>query len=187
MKDLPHDIIREIILLSTQEERLRKDTLDYWSHILFLNHEVTARSINLCEVHRLMKRVTGWERHACLLAVGHRVVRDQRDLPLAHSPQADKGAGVMWRRVWWSRACVGCTAYDTKWRGDGDFSTIINEWYSLVRDRRQCDRQSWRARSAIAVKELCAREWSYEQHLKFQGQSGIHYDPTGEFFLAQHD
>jgi hypothetical protein len=31
------------------------------------------------------------------------------------------------------------------------------------------------------------KEWTYKQHLKFQEQSGVHYDPTGEILLAQHD
>ena len=94
MKNLPRDIIRKIILLSTREERLRKDTLDYWTRLWEEGGKpVRVQYKALKDVHNQMKQVTRLERDACHVSA----------LPLAGSPQADKGTGVMWRRVWWSR------------------------------------------------------------------------------------
>jgi hypothetical protein len=169
MGNLPHDIIRQIILESTREERSRKDALDYWTRNMYdhpRGHFARLRS--LYDVHNQMKQVTRLEKDACHMSA----------LPLPGSPQADEGTGIMWRRVWWSRhhvrpqGAVGAAAF---------FNVPWDEWHSLLKDRRQKEKE------AIAVKELCAREWTYKQHLKFQRQSGIHYDPSGEFLLAQHD
>jgi hypothetical protein len=59
---------------------------------LTLRSILTARSINLHDVHNHMKEVSRLERDACHIS----------GLPLAGSPQAIE-TGVMWRRVWWSR------------------------------------------------------------------------------------
>jgi hypothetical protein len=62
MGGLPHDIIREIILLSTQEERLQKDTLDHWTRLFndYWNFHplLEDRAKNLHDVHNQMKQVT---------------------------------------------------------------------------------------------------------------------------------
>ena len=145
MKDLPHDIIRKIIRESTLEERLRKDTLDYWTCLWVMGGKsVRVQYKTLKEVHNQMKQVTCLERHACHISA----------LPLAGSPQADEGAGVMWRRVWWSRKSVsaaGAAAF---------FNLPWDEWDSLLKDHRQKEDESF---------------------------TDIHYDPTKEFILAQHD
>ena len=132
MKYLPHDIIRQIILLSTQEERLRKDTLDYWTRLWAEGGKpVRVQYKALKEVHNQMKFVTRLERDAC-----HRSA-----LPLPGSTQADEGSGVMWRRVWWSsRWSWDEVWWSSRWSWD--------EWDSFLQDRRQKEEvispQPWR-------------------------------------------
>jgi hypothetical protein len=131
MAGLPHDIIRQIILESTREERLRKDALDYWTGItsgcddILGNRPVDSpragAALALYYVHNQMKQVTRLERDACHMSA----------LPLPGSPQADEGTGIMWRRVWWSRKSVsaaGAAAF---------FNVPWDEWNSLLKDRRQ--------------------------------------------------
>jgi hypothetical protein len=130
MKNLPHDIIRQIILLSTQEERSRKDTLDYWTRLWndywnFHSRSIlTDRAIILSEVHNHMKQVTRLERDACHISA----------LPLVGSPQADTGTGVMWRRVWWSRKSI--YSHSSRYPLTQP-AAIVDEWHSLLKDRRQ--------------------------------------------------
>ena len=153
MKDLPHDIIRQIILLSTREERLRKtgrkNALDYWTRV-WEDHRARwfsqdDRAQNVSDVHNQMKRVTRLERDAC-----HRSA-----LPLPGSTQADEGPGIMWRRVWWSRK-----------------SMTAAEAFAFFPNSPPCPLDEW----ALRVRRQ-----------KEEAAAAIHYDPTGEFLLAQHD
>jgi hypothetical protein len=139
MRGLPHDIIRQIILMSTQEERLRKDTLDYWTLLFrqrgFCRAAATGRVQYdaLKEVHKQMKQVTRLERDACHLSA----------LPLPGSKQADEGAGIMWRRVWWSRKSV--MIHSSLPIIAAFFNHPWDEWDSLLKDRRQ--------KEAITIKQ----------------------------------
>ena len=84
MGNLPHDIIRQIILESTREERSRKDALDYWTRLWQEGGKpVRVQYKALKEVHNQMKQVTRLERDACHVSV----------LPLPGSKQADEGGG----------------------------------------------------------------------------------------------
>jgi hypothetical protein len=176
MGSLPHDIIRKIILESTREERSRKDALDYWSGLPGwgdvageLSRWAEAQDDETVrwdkrEVHLEMNFVNRLERNACYRSA----------LPQPGSPQADEGMGIMWRRVWWTAqsrrtACGARAKRRTTSRGWSEAgrphlpgSTMLpdvvwDEWDSLLKDRRR------------------------------RGSAAIHYDPTGEFILAQHD
>ena len=137
MKDLPHDIIRNIILLSTREERLRKterkterkNALDYW-RCVWEDHRARwfsqdDRAQNLSYVHNQMKRVTRLERDAC-----HRSA-----LPLPGSTQADEGPGIMWRRVWWSRKSM--TAAEAFAFFPNSPPCPLDEWALRVRRQKE--------------------------------------------------
>ena len=119
---LPHDIIRQIILESTREERSRKDALDYWTRLWQEGGKpVRVQYKALKEVHSQMKQVTRLEINACQVSA----------LPLPGSKQADEGVGIMWRRVWWSRKSVSArSAFQV-----GRWQFTWDEWHSLLRDR----------------------------------------------------
>jgi hypothetical protein len=175
MAGLPHDIIRQIILESTREERLRKDTLDYWTRLWAVGHRAAAaqRLLRvdgadvademhrvqykaLKEVHNQMKQVTCLERHAQRIHLC--------------GPQIDEETGSMWRRVWWARKSSPSFCYPGTRFGDGrlhGLGRVVHEWWSLLEDLAQKDKEE---------KELLA--WPL---------TDIHYDPTREFILAQHD
>jgi hypothetical protein len=132
MGGLPHDIIRQIILESTREERMRKDTLDYWTSLWAEGGKpVRVQYKALKEVHNHMKQVTLMG-SGCMVAQ-HESAQESRD---AH-PQADKGKGVMWRRVWWSRKSSASWWHRAAHDGIAGIipRNIADEWHSLLRDR----------------------------------------------------